>query len=178
MHRVSSERRELSSHRTKCNKGQFCNGLSASSLGAVVSPSEQAAQHNADDGGEEPVPSLIASEYSYRFLRIKEPVRRGETFRSNDDIGAWRDLEIPKPIGLGTEAAHHDHLGKILPKLHDFQDGIAREARVTANMDQQQIGVRATSRISNDTNKRVPGRGCAAWHSIGSGPCWAFLGPR
>jgi hypothetical protein len=64
-----------------------------------------------------------------------------ETLRSDDYLGFWCDLNIAKPISVGTEGVHHDHLRTILSKFHDFKDGVAHDANATTGVNQQQESV-------------------------------------
>ena len=64
-----------------------------------------------------------------------------KTLRTDDNLRAGRRFDVAKPIGVGTEDAHHDCLRHFFAILDDLQHRVAAQTRAPPDVDQQQEAV-------------------------------------
>ncbi len=107
-------------------------------VGAVIPPTEQPAQHRADDRGYEPVTPFVAGQHADPLFDAEDAIAGPEPPGADDHFGGWNRLDVAQPVGVAPEGANYHRLGTLPPILDDFQNGVAAQSGPPPHMDQQQ----------------------------------------
>jgi hypothetical protein len=104
----------------------------------AIFPSQQPSKACANDRGNELVAMLVTFDHSRSFLFTEKAMGCDKMSPSYGYFFIRLSLNVPKPIGIRTEAVCYDYLGTFFPVLDDFEYGLPPETGAASGMRQQQ----------------------------------------